>query len=202
MVQPIPYSPGPRLQPPAFASGHSLIEFSVKHMMFTTVRGRFKSFEGTIQINEEHPEASYVEGTVDVASIDTTEPQRDNHLRSADFFDVEKYPTMSFRSTRIEPVGDHRFKVCGELTIKDVTREVVFDVTEEGQGQDPWGNQRRGFSANTRLSRKDFGLNWNVALETGGWLVSDDVNVSAEVQVVQEQPEAVQGQLEQEAVAV
>ncbi len=181
---------------------HSLIEFSVKHMMFTTVRGRFKSFDGAIQIDEEHPEGSYVEGTIDVASIDTNEPQRDGHLRSADFFDVEKYPTMSFHSTRIEPVGDHRFKLYGEMTIKDVTREVVFDVVEEGQGQDPWGNQRRGLSANTKLSRKDFGLNWNVALEAGGWLVGDEVNVSIELQIVQEQPQAVQESSEQEAVTV
>lgn len=168
---------------------HTLIEFSIKHMMITTVRGRFNSFDGTLFLNEQNPTASRVEGTVDVASIDTAAADRDNHLRSADFFDVEKYPKMSFRSTRIESLGGDRFKVYGDLTIKDVTRQIVFDVTSEGQGQDPWGNQRRGFSAAATLNRKDFGLNWNVALETGGWLVGDEVKISIALQIVQEQPQ-------------
>ena len=165
---------------------HTLIEFSAKHLMITTVRGHFKSFDGSIQLNEEQPEASYVEGTVDVASIDTNESQRDNHLRSPDFFDVENYPAMGFRSTRVEFLGGDRFKVHGDLTIKDVTREVVFDVTDEGQVQDPWGNKRWGFGGTTRLNRKDFGLTWNVALEAGGWLVGDEIKVSIELQLVQE----------------
>jgi len=171
---------------------HSTIEFSVKHMMITTVRGRFNAFDGTLQLNEEHPEASYVEGAIDVASIDTGEPERDTHLRSADFFDVEQYPKMTFRSTRIERVGSGRYKVYGDLTIKDVTREVVFDVTDEGRGRDPWGNMRWGFSAEATLNRKDFGLTWNVPLEAGGWLVGDQVKVLIELQAIQAQaqPEA------------
>lgn len=169
---------------------HTLIEFSVKHMMFTNVRGRFGSFDGTLQLNEETSEASYVEGTIDVASIDTNEPDRDTHLKSADFFDVENYPTMHFKSTRIERDGDGRYKVYGDLTIKDTTREIAFDVTDHGRGQDPWGNRRGGFSAETTLNRKDFGLNWNVALEAGGWLVGDEIKVSAELQAVQEQEQS------------
>ncbi|MCG3211534.1 MAG: hypothetical protein FOGNACKC_05180 [Anaerolineae bacterium] len=169
---------------------HTQIEFSVRHMMISKVRGQFKSFEGTLDINTDNPAASSVAGTIDVASIDTREPQRDAHLRSADFFDAEKYPKLSFRSSRIEPAGKGHYKVVGDLTIKDVTREVVFDVTDEGCAQDPWGNQRWGVSASTRLNRKDFGLTWNVALETGGWLVGDDVTITAEVELVKQvQPE-------------
>ena len=170
---------------------HSTIEFSVKHMMFTTVRGQFKTFEGNLTIDSTNPAQSYTEGSIDVASITTGEDQRDAHLRSGDFFDVEKYPQMSFRSNRIESLGGNRYKVYGQMTIKEVTREMVFDVTDEGQGQDPWGNQRWGISAETKLNRKDFGLTWNVALETGGWLVGDEIKVSVDLQLVgQEQPEA------------
>jgi polyisoprenoid-binding protein YceI len=171
---------------------HSQIEFSIKHMMITTVRGRFTSFNGELRLNEDNPEASYVEGTVDVASIDTHEPDRDNHLRSADFFDVENFPTMHFKSTGIEPAGKNRFQVHGDLRIKDVSRNVTFDVTYEGRAQDPWGGQRAGFSASTTLSRKDFGLTWNVALETGGWLVGDDVKISVDLQAIQEKEQPVQ----------
>jgi len=170
---------------------HTSIEFSVKHMMFTTVRGQFRSFDGNLSIDPHNPTNSRVEGSIDVASIDTGEEQRDAHLRSGDFFDVENYPKMFFRSTRIEPLGANQYKVYGEMTIKDVTREIVFHIADEGQGQDPWGNQRRGISAETKLNRKDFGLTWNVALETGGWLVGDEIKVSIELQLVaQEQPEA------------
>jgi polyisoprenoid-binding protein YceI len=126
-----------------------------------------------------------------VASIDTREGQRDAHLRSADFFDVENFPKMSFHSSRIEPVGANQYKVYGQLTIKDISREVVFNVADEGRGQDPWGNQRWGVSASTTISRKDFGLTWNVALETGGWLVGDEVKIAVDLQLVlQQQPEA------------
>jgi polyisoprenoid-binding protein YceI len=169
---------------------HSLIEFRVKHMMFTTVRGQFKSYEGTFHIDADNPAASKVEGYIDVSTIETGDEQRDGHLRSADFFDVENHPHMNFRSTRVESVGGNAYKVYGDMTIKDVTREVVFDVTDEGQGQDPWGGQRRGISAETKLNRKDFGLTWNVALETGGWLVGDEIKISIQLQLVlQEEPE-------------
>lgn len=168
---------------------HTRIGFSVKHMMIAKVRGRFDTFDGTVHLDTENPSDSWVEGTIDVASISTRDEQRDAHLRSADFFDVENYPKMRFRSTRIKPVGAGQYKVYGELTIKDVTKEVVFDVADEGQAQDPWGNTRWGLSASTKINRKDFGLAWNVALETGGWLVGEEVTISAEVELVQEQPE-------------
>lgn len=170
---------------------HTQIEFSVRHMMISKVRGQFKSFEGAVELNPANPTASSAVGSVDVASIDTREAQRDGHLRSADFFDADKYPKLSFASRRIEPAGKGQYKVYGDLTIKDVTREVVFDVTDEGRAQDPWGNQRWGVSASAKINRKDFGLTWNVALETGGWLVGDEVTISAEVELIkQAQPEA------------
>lgn len=183
-------------------AAHSAVEFSVKHMMIATVRGRFDRFSGTLNLNEEHPEQSYVEGVVEVASINTHDAQRDADLRSPNFFDVEKYPVMAFRSTRIEPVDEDHFEVVGDLTIKDVTRQVVFNVTNEGLIKDPWGNVRRGFSAETVLNRKDFGLNWNVALEAGGWLVGDKVKVAIEVEAIRQVAPADQKQAEAEASAV
>jgi len=170
-------------------ASHTQIEFSVRHMMIAKVRGQFESFEGKIHFNAENPAESWTEGTVDVNSINTKEEQRDGHLRSADFFDVENYPKMSFRSSRIEALGASQYKVYGNLTIKDVTREVVFNVADEGHAQDPWGNKRWGLSASTKINRKDFGLTWNVALETGGWLVGDEITINAEVEMVY-QPEA------------
>jgi polyisoprenoid-binding protein YceI len=179
-------------------TNHSQIEFTAKHMMITTVRGHFSSFQGTIEIDEEHPERSFAEGTVDVTSLDTGTEDRDKHLRSADFFDVENYPTMHFRSTRLEMTGRDRFKVYGDLTIRGNTREMVFDARDEGQMKDPWGNQRRAFSAQAKLNRKDYGLNWNVALESGGWLVSDEIKIAIDLQLVQEQ-ESPQESREREA---
>lgn len=171
---------------------HSLIEFTVKHMMIATVRGRFGSFDGTVTVNPDNLLQSQVEGWVETASIDTRDTNRDAHLRSADFFDAETFPRMTFRSTKIEKAGDGEFKVTGDLTIKDSTRPVTFTVTDEGQGKDPWGNRRWGLSATASLNRKDFGLNWNVALETGGWLVSDQVKMQAELELVEsvEEPAA------------
>ena len=158
-------------------------------MMIAKVRGRFDSYNGTFRLNTKNLAASQVEGTVDVASINIREVQRDEHLRSADFFDVENYLKMSFRSMRIEAAGSDKYKVYGELTIMDVTRGVVFDVTDEGQAQDPWGNKRWGISASAKINRKDFGLSWNMALETGGWLVDHEVTISIELELIQEQPE-------------
>ncbi|RME43151.1 MAG: polyisoprenoid-binding protein [Chloroflexi bacterium] len=166
---------------------HTLLEFSAKHMMFTTVRGRFQEFSGTINLNEEDITQSSVEGTVNVASITTGNNDRDNHLRSPDFFDVENYPTISFKSTRIERANGNRLKLAGDLTIKDVTREVVFDVTYDGPHKDPWGNRRYAFSGDAALNRKDFGLTWNVPLEAGGWLVGDEIKLHIELQVVEQQ---------------
>jgi len=165
---------------------HTQIEFSVKHMMITTVRGRFDKFNGSINLDDRNLAASSAEGTVETASVNTRDPDRDTHLRSPDFFDVAQYPLMSFRTTRIQPNGDDQYKVAGELTIKDITREVVFNVTDEGQNKDPWGNLRRGLTAQATINRKDFGLVWNVALETGGVLVADQVKINAELELVQQ----------------
>ena len=170
---------------------HSQIEFSVKHMMITTVRGRFAKFDGNITVNPRNLLQSSVEGTIEVDSVDTRDTNRDAHLRSADFFDVEKFPTMSFRSTRIEKTGDDEYKVTGDLTIKDNTRPVTFTVTDDGKGKDPWGNQRWGLSGATTISRKDFGLTWNVALESGGWLVGDQVKIQVDMELVESAEETV-----------
>ena len=166
---------------------HSEVAFSVKHLMISTVRGRFSGVKGSIFLDTEDVSRSSVEVEVDAATIDTREEKRDGHLRSPDFFDVETYPTITFRSRRIEPVGGDRFKVTGDLTIRGVTREVVLDVTEEGRGRDPWGGERVGFSATGKIDRRDFGLTWNQALETGGVMVSNEIKLSIEAQAVKAQ---------------
>lgn len=166
---------------------HSLIEFSVKHMMVTTVKGRFAKFTGDFDLNEENPAASKIDVTIDLASITTGDDNRDNHLRSPDFFDVATYPTATFKSTRIEKTGDDKFRVYGDLTLHGVTREVPLDVTYEGQTKNMHGTRLVAFSANTTFNRKDFGLNWNVALETGGMLVSENVKISIDTEVLEKQ---------------
>jgi polyisoprenoid-binding protein YceI len=162
---------------------HTTVEFSVKHLMISTVRGHFGAVSGTIVLDEQNPLASTVTAEIDVTSIDTRTEQRDAHLRSPDFFDVEKYPTIRFQSTRVERDGDH-FDVVGNLTIRDVTREVVLHTSDEGRGGDPWGGQRAAFSATTRVDRREFGLTWNQALETGGVVVGNEIKISLEVQAV------------------
>lgn len=163
---------------------HSQIEFSVRHMMITNVKGRFAGVEGTVRLDDANPSAADVDVRIDAASIDTREPQRDTHLRSADFFDVERFPHITFTSKRpIERRGGG-FTLAGDLTMHGVTREVVLDVAEEGRGKDPWGGERLGFSATTKVKRSDFGLLWNQALETGGVLVSDDVKIALELELV------------------
>jgi polyisoprenoid-binding protein YceI len=163
------------------------VEFSAKHMMITTVRGQFGTVEGTITVNEANPLESKVEVEIDATAIDTRAEQRDTHLRSADFLDVENHPKLTFRSKRIEggwkEAGD-RFKLVGDLTIRGTTREVTLDVTYEGAGKDPWGGQRVSFSADTKIDRRDYGLVWNVGLEAGGVLVSHDIKIHIEAQAV------------------
>ncbi len=171
-------------------NSHTQVEFSVKHMMITNVRGRFEKFEGNLNLDVEHPEKAVIEGTVYTASVNTREEKRDAHLRSADFFDAEKYPEMKFRSTRIQVVSRDQFKVYGTLTIKDVTREIVLDVTSNGIFKTPWGHRAWGLTAETTLNRKDFGLNWNVALEAGGWLVGDQVKISIEAELAEQVAQA------------
>ncbi|NUR56909.1 MAG: YceI family protein [Acidobacteria bacterium] len=162
---------------------HTHVEFAVKHMMITTVKGRFSGVTGEIRLDEPTFSASKVDIDIEVATIDTREPQRDTHLRSGDFFDVEKYPKISFRSTSIDGTLES-FKLSGDLTIHGVTRPATLDVTYEGRGKDPWGGERIGFAATAKIKRSDFGLTWNAALETGGFLVGDDVKISLDVEAV------------------
>ena len=162
---------------------HSTIEFVAKHMMITTVKGRFAELEGTVVADETNLADSSVEVTMKAASIDTRSDQRDTHLRSPDFLDVETYPEVTFRSTRVEGTKDE-FQLTGDLTIRGVTRPITLDVTFEGEGKDPWGGTRASFSAKGKFDRRDFGLTWNVALETGGILVSNEVKINIEAQVV------------------
>jgi polyisoprenoid-binding protein YceI len=156
---------------------HTTVGFSVSHL-FTSVQGRFDRFQGTIDFDPAKPQSTVVRASVDAASINTNNEKRDKHLRSGDFFDVEKFPTLSFESTGgITQMVDGRGKLAGKLTIHGVTRPVAFDVVYRGQGKDPWGNVRAGFAASLNINRKDYGLNWNEALETGGFLVGDDVEI-------------------------
>ena len=163
---------------------HSNVEFAVRHLMITTVKGRFTDVRGTVVLDDERPEASSAEVTIGVASIDTREPQRDAHLRSADFFDAEVHPTITFRSTGVHGHSAERFTLLGELTIHGVSRAVTLDVTREGRAKDPWGGQRAGFTATTRIKRSEFGLTWNQLLETGGLAVSDEVKITLDVQLI------------------
>lgn len=163
---------------------HSVVEFVVRHMGLAKVRGRFNDFRGTIEIGDELEQSS-ARGTIQTASIDTRDEDRDQHLRSPDFFDVQQHPTIEFRSTGVRREGD-QWLVDGELTITDQTRPVTLDVDFEGGAPDPWGNERVGFSASTTINRHDFGLNWNVALETGGWLVGKEVKLELSVEAIRQ----------------
>ncbi|HVN69051.1 MAG TPA: YceI family protein [Candidatus Binatia bacterium] len=167
----------------AIDPAHTTVEFVVRHLMITKVRGRFGGVAGSIEIPAGSDVPSAVAARIDATTIDTREPQRDAHLKSADFFEVEKYPEIEFVSTRIEgDPGD--FTVHGNLTIHGVTREVALEAAFEGRSPDPWGGQRIGYSASTTINRKDFGLTWNAALETGGVVVGDDIRIELEVQAV------------------
>lgn len=167
---------------------HSAVELGVKHLMFTTVRGRFKDVKGTIEVDNENPSNSTVNVEIAAASLDTGVADRDAHLRSADFLDVETYPNLTFRSKRVEGAfaqeGD-KFRIVGDLTIRGVTKEVTLDGTFEGTGKDPWGGTRIGARATTKIDRRDWGLVWNQALETGGVVVANDVRIEIELQAVQ-----------------
>ena len=165
---------------------HSAGEFAVKHLMVATVRGHFKITEGDIIINEANHTASSVTATLDPTTINTREEKRDAHLQSADFFETEKYPTITFQSTRVEKVNDEKWKVFGNLSFHGVTKEVELDVEEGGEIKDPYGKQRRGFTAETTIDRKDFGLNWNAALEAGGFMVSDRVKITLDIAAVRQ----------------
>ena len=164
---------------------HAVAEFKVKHMMISNVKGQFAKVTGTLTLDESDLAKSSVEASIEAASIETREAQRDAHLKSADFFDVEKFPTLTFKSTRISQVGDGELSMAGDLTLHGVTRPVVFTVEgPTAPGKDPWGNTRMGASATTKINRKDFGLTWNAALETGGILVGEEVTITLDVQFI------------------
>lgn len=169
-----------------FDPTHSNIEFSVRHMVIAKVRGRFGAWSGKLHLDPDHPKTGKVEVKLEAASIDTGVTERDNHLKSADFFDVAKYPELRFESKKVEAAGKNGYRVHGNLTIRGVTQKVVLDVDYAGQAKDPWGNQRVAFSASTSINRRDFGLEWNQALEAGGVLVGERVDIELEVQAVEE----------------
>jgi polyisoprenoid-binding protein YceI len=182
-------------------ASHSEIQFSVRHMMISTVRGRFNTFSGTVEADEKNPKDAQVQVEVDVSSIDTGDEKRDAHLRSPDFFNAEEFPTMTFKSSWIEQLDERHGRLHGELTIRDVTKPVVLNVEYAGMAKSPWGTTSAGFSAEGRINRKDWGLNWNVALETGGWLVSDEIRISVEVELVQQAEQAAkEGQAEAQSL--
>ncbi|MGB3329589.1 MAG: YceI family protein [Thermomicrobiales bacterium] len=171
-------------------AAHSSVEFAVKHMVFSTAKGRFNDFAGTINLDEGDLANSSVNVTIQAASIDTRDEGRNGHLKSADFFDVENYPTITFTSTAVKVTGDGEFNVTGDLTIRGVTKSVVLKAERTGEGVNPWGVKVVGFAAETKINRKDFDLNWNAALEAGGVLVADDVKISIEVEANPAQAEA------------
>lgn len=163
---------------------HTLAEFSVRHMMVTTVKGRFEKVSGTVHFDPQNPAASSVEAVIEAASINTGVHDRDNHLRSADFFDVAKYPQITFKSTNIQITGDNEGKITGDLTIHGITRPVTLEVEYFGENVNPYGHTVIGFSAATKINREDFDLTWNVALETGGVLVGKDIKISLDVEAI------------------
>lgn len=169
----------------AIDSAHSNVEFAVKHMMVSTVKGRFHGVEGVFAIDEAQPERSSITASIDAASVDTGVEQRDEHLRSDDFFNAGKYPQFAFQSTRIEKDGGG-WKLTGDLTIRDITRSVVLDVEFDGRGVDAYGKDRAGFSAETKINRRDFGVHWNGLIEAGGVVVSDTVRILLNISAVRQ----------------
>ena len=165
-------------------STHASVGFAVKHLVIATVKGQFGSVSGTVRVDERDPRSAQVEVEIATASIDTRTEQRDAHLRSADFLDVEKFPAIRFASTSVEGDVEGDFRLVGNLTIRGVTRETVLQVTNEGRARDPWGGERAVFSAHTKINRTDFGLTWNQALETGGLLVGEEVKISIDVELL------------------
>jgi polyisoprenoid-binding protein YceI len=172
----------------AIDNSHSSIEFTARHMMIAKVRGSFQNFTGTVEFNEQTPANSSVNVQIEAASIQTRDEKRDGHLTSPDFLDAANHPYLTFTSKRIEVVDDTHGKIIGDLTIRGVTREVVLETEYNGQAKSPWGTTSAGFNASTKINRKDWGLNWNVALETGGVLVGEEVTISIELEIVKQVP--------------
>lgn len=170
---------------------HSTILFSVKHMMISTARGRFEKFDIEVDFNEQEPARSGVKVQIEAASINTNDPKRDAHLKSPDFFDVENYPTITFVNKRVDQIDDQHGRIVGDLTMHNITQEVVLDVEYSGQIKNPWGTLSVGASAQTTLNRKDWNLTWNQTLETGGLLVGDKITINIEVELVKQlEPQA------------
>jgi polyisoprenoid-binding protein YceI len=167
-------------------TAHSEVNFAARHMMISNVRGGFEKFSGTVDFDEVNPAKTTVSVQIEAASLSTRDAQRDGHLRSADFFDVEKYPTIRFESKRVEVLDERHARLTGDLTIRDVTREVTLEVEYSGMSKSPWGSTNAGFTASTKISRKNWDLNWNVALETGGWLVGDEIKIDLELEIVKQ----------------
>jgi polyisoprenoid-binding protein YceI len=165
---------------------HSSIDFSVKHMMIARVKGAFQAFEAEIEADPEDLTTAQIRFTIDASSVDTRNHDRDEHLRSADFFDVEKYPNLTFTATEIISKGEGEYEVTGDMTIRGVTRKETFSVNFEGTGKDPWGNEKAGFSGSGKINRSEYELTWNSVLETGGVLVGDEIKISFEVQATKQ----------------
>lgn len=163
---------------------HSEIEFRVKHMMISNIKGQFQEFDITLNVPNNDLTNASAEAVINTASVDTKNSQRDDHLRNADFFDSEKFPKITFKSTNFEKVDGEDYKLTGDLTIQDTTKSIVLNVEYGGIAADPWGNQKAGFSFNGKIKRSEFGLTWNAALETGGVMVSDEVRINGEIQFV------------------
>ncbi len=167
-------------------SAHSEINFAVRHMMISNVRGQFRKFSGTIEFDEHQPANTTVDVKIDVASINTKEEKRDGHLKSADFFEAEKYPFITFKSKRVDVKDETHAVLIGDLTIREVTKEVSLDLEFNGLAKSPYGTTSAGFTAKSIIKRKNWGLNWNVALETGGWLVGDEIHLSLELEIMKQ----------------
>ncbi len=167
-------------------SAHALIEFSVTHMMIAKVRGRFNDFSGVVELNENNPEKTNVSVEINVESIDTRSKQRDDHLRSPDFFNIAEYPKMVFKSTNVEVTDNKKAILTGDLTIKDITKPVSLNVVFNGMSKSPWGTTSAGFSATGKINRKDWELTWNQTLETGGVLVGDDIQINIEIELIKQ----------------
>ena len=165
-------------------SHHTQIQFVARHMMITKVHGQFENYSGTVELDETNPANTKVDIQIETASINTRDSKRDGHLRSADFFNSEAYPNMTFKSKKVNVLDDMHAQMVGDLTIRDVTHEVTLKVEFEGKGLTPFKTEAYGFTGTTRINRKDWGLSWNMALETGGWLVSDEIDISIELELV------------------
>jgi polyisoprenoid-binding protein YceI len=174
-----------------FDTVHSSVSFSVRHLMISKVHGRFGIWTGALETDEANPAHSGLQASIDAASIDTKEPQRDEHLRSADFLDAANHPQITFESTSVQPVSTEHFKVTGNLTIRGVTKPVTLDTEFLGRQKDPWGGERAGFSAKTSIDRRDFGLNFNMPLDGGGFVVGDKVDITLDIEAVKESAAAV-----------